>query len=73
MTYVGGIVSWHSILLKWVSTTTELEYIAAIDGGKEVLWMKNILQELGMMQKKYVMFCDSQSGIHLDKNSSYHS
>lgn len=35
--------------------------------------MKNFLHELGMKQEKYVMFSDSQSVIHLAKNSSYHS
>ena len=35
--------------------------------------MKNFLQELGMKQEKYVLFYDSQSVIHLAKNSSYHS
>ena len=74
MTYAGGAVSWQSRLQKCVSTsTTEAEYIAAVDAGKEVLWMKNFLQELGMKQEKYVLFCDSQSAIHLAKNSSYHS
>ena len=67
-------MSWKSRLHKCVSTsTTEAEYIAAVDAGKDVLWMKNFLQELGMKQEKYVLFCDSQSAIHLAKNSSYHS
>ena len=35
--------------------------------------MKNFLQDLGMKHEKYVLFCDSQSAIHLAKNSSYHS
>jgi hypothetical protein len=74
MTYAGGAVSWQSRLQKCVSqSTTEAEYIAAVDAGKEVLWMKNFLQELGVKQEKYVLFCDSQSAIHLAKNSSYHS
>ena len=65
MTYAGGAVSWQSRLHKCVSTsTTEANFIAAVDAGKEVLWMKNFLQELGMKQEKYVLFCDSQSAIH---------
>ena len=35
--------------------------------------MKNFLQELGMEQEKYNLFCDSQSAIYLAKNSSMHS
>jgi hypothetical protein len=40
---------------------------------KEVLWMKNFLQELDMNQEKYTLYCDSQSAIHLAKNPSFHS
>jgi len=35
--------------------------------------MKKFLQELGQNQESYVLYCDSQSAIHLSKNSAYHS
>jgi hypothetical protein len=44
-----------------------------IDAYKEVIWMKNLLQELDMKQVKYNLFRDSQSAIHLAKNLSCHS
>jgi hypothetical protein len=69
MTYAGGVVSWQSRLL----STTDAEYIVAVDAFKEVLWMKNFLQELDMKQEKYTLFCDSQRAIHLAKNLSIHS
>jgi len=31
------------------------------------------LHELGRDQEKYILYCDSQSDIHLSKNSSSHS
>ncbi|KAL4555508.1 hypothetical protein LXL04_038129 [Taraxacum kok-saghyz] len=34
--------------------------------------MKRFLQELGFMQKQYVVLCDNESVIHLAKNSMYH-
>ena len=34
---------------------------------------KLLERELDMKQEKYVLFCDSQSAIHLAKNSSYHT
>ena len=35
--------------------------------------MKRFLQELGLQQEKYIVYCDSQSAIHLSKNSIFHS
>ena len=35
--------------------------------------MKMFLHELGRDQEKYILYCDSQSDIHLSKNSSSHS
>ena len=35
--------------------------------------MKQFLQELGLMQDKYVVHCDSQSVIDLSKNATFHS
>jgi len=73
-TFAGGAVSWQSKLQKCVAlSTTEAEYIAATEAFKEILWMKNFLFELGHEQEKYVLRCDSQSAIHLAKNSTFHS
>ena len=73
-TFVGGAVSWQSRLQKCVAlSTTEAEYIAANEAGKEMLWLKRFLQELGLKQDGYVVNCDSQSAIDLSKNSMYHS
>ena len=35
--------------------------------------MKKFIQELGLKQEKFVLLCDSQSVIHLSKNSTFHS
>ena len=73
-TFAGGAVSWQSKLQKCVAlSTTEVEYIAATEAAKEMLWMKRFLQELGLMQDEYVVFCDSQSAMDLSKNTLYHS
>ena len=73
-TFAGGAVSWQSKLQKCVAlSTTEAEYIAATEAAKEMLWMKRFVQELGLMQDEYVVFCDSQSAMDLSKNTSYHS
>ncbi|KAL9254347.1 Retrovirus-related Pol polyprotein from transposon TNT 1-94-like protein [Drosera capensis] len=73
-TFAGGAVSWQSKLQKCVAlSTTEAEYIAATEAGKELLWLTRFLLELGMQQEEMVVFCDSQSAIDLSKNDVYHS
>uniref|UniRef100_A0A2N9HFH0 Uncharacterized protein n=1 Tax=Fagus sylvatica TaxID=28930 RepID=A0A2N9HFH0_FAGSY len=73
-TFVGGAVSWQSKLQKCVAlSTTEAEYITATEVGKEMLWMKWFLQDLGLKQDEYVVHCDSQSALDLSKTSTYHS
>ena len=75
MLYAGGAVSWLSRLQKTVALSTmEAEYMATVEAGKEVLWMKDFIGELGIRQKEYRLYCDSQSAIHLAKNvTAYHS
>ena len=52
-------------------STTEAEYIAATEAGKEMIWLKRFLQELGLNQMDYIVYYDSQSAINLSKNSMY--
>ncbi|KAI5411708.1 hypothetical protein KIW84_056689 [Lathyrus oleraceus] len=74
ITYSGGVVFWQLKLQKCIAlSTTEAEFIAITEACKEMLWMKQFLHELGQEQHKYVVHCDSQSAIHLSKNSSFHS
>jgi len=48
VTFCRGEVSWKSKPQKCISlSTTEAEYIVVVEACKEVLWMKNFLQELG--------------------------
>ena len=73
-TFVGGAISWQSKLKKCVTlSTTEAEYIATAKVGKGILRMKTFSKELGLKQDEYVVYCDSQSAIDLNKNATYHS
>ena len=35
--------------------------------------MRKFLEVLGLQQEKYIVYSDSQSAIHLSKNSTFHS
>lgn len=73
-TLARGVISWMSKLQETVAlSTTEAEYIAASDSCKEAIWLKGLLDEIGRMQEKVNVFCDSQSAIHLATNPAYHS
>ena len=72
-TFVGGAISLNLKLQKCVSlSTTEVEYIAATEARKEMLWMKQFFQELDLKHRDYIVHCDSQSAIDLSKNTMYH-
>ena len=47
--------------------------MVAVEAGKEILWMKDFIGELGIRQDEYRLYCDSQNAIHLAKNAAYHS
>ena len=73
-TFTGVAVSWVSILQRVVTlSTVEVEYIGTIEACKEMLWMQQFLGDLEIKQEKYVLYCDSQSAIHLAKNPAFHS
>ncbi|GJW39590.1 retrovirus-related pol polyprotein from transposon TNT 1-94 [Tanacetum coccineum] len=54
-------------------STTEAEYMAIAEAGKELVWLKNFLEELDRAQTECVLYCDNQSAIHLVNNPVFHS
>ena len=60
ITFSGGAMSWQSRLQKCVALSTiEAEYIVITKASKELQWMKKFLQELGLQQERYILYCDS--------------
>ncbi|KAI4332243.1 hypothetical protein L6164_017167 [Bauhinia variegata] len=67
-------ISWKSTLQSIVAlSTTEAEYMAITEAVKEAIWLQGLLEDLGVSQKHIVVYCDSQSAIHLAKNQVYHA
>ncbi len=46
--------------------------MALVEVVKEALWLQGLVGDLGLIKNKPIVFCDSQSGIHLTKNQTYH-
>ena len=69
-----GAGSWNSKVQPFVAlSTTEAEFIAAVDAGKEIFWMQNILKEFGYhIDGPSLLHCDNQSAIQVAKNSEHH-
>lgn len=57
------------IFLKW----PKRPLLAANKAVREMLWMKQFLQDLDLKEDVYVVNCDSQSELDLSKNAPYHS
>ena len=54
-------------------STTEAEYVATTEAGKELIWLHDFLDELGKKQEMGILHNDSQSAIFLVKNLTFHS
>ena len=54
-------------------STIEAEYVAATEASKEMIWLQRFMEELGKKQENNRLYCDSESAIHLAKNSAFHS
>jgi hypothetical protein len=71
----GSAVSWSSKRQEIVSlSTTESEYVVAMHGGKEVLWLRSLISEVfRTLQEPTTLFSDNQAAIALTRNHQYHT
>ncbi|KAE8676394.1 hypothetical protein F3Y22_tig00111614pilonHSYRG00061 [Hibiscus syriacus] len=68
----GGPICWKSTVQSVVAlSTTEVEYLAAAEATKEILWLTGLVNELGVQQGGVQLLCDNQTIIHLAKNHVY--
>ncbi|CAI7907069.1 unnamed protein product [Closterium sp. NIES-54] len=70
----GGAVSWRSKKQKEVGLSScETEYMALHHGVKEVVWLRRLLEEIGVCQREpTLMFCDNESAVKLAKDACLH-
>ncbi|KAG9442249.1 hypothetical protein H6P81_018103 [Aristolochia fimbriata] len=66
-------ISWKATLQHVVAlSTTEAEYMAVTEAVKEAIWLQGLYRELNTNDEVTVVFCDSQSVIHLTKDQMHH-
>ncbi|CAI7868074.1 unnamed protein product [Closterium sp. NIES-53] len=70
----GDAVSWRSKKQNEVGQSScETEYMALHHGAKEVVWMRRLLEEIGVCQKEpTVILCDNELAVKLAKNACLH-
>ncbi|KAL0287494.1 UNVERIFIED_CONTAM: Retrovirus-related Pol polyprotein from transposon TNT 1-94 [Sesamum calycinum] len=72
----GGVVAWKSSKKDTTADSTmKAEYIAALEAAKKAVWMKNYIQELGVVPsitELVVTFCDNKGAIAQAKEPRSH-
>ncbi|KAL0362047.1 UNVERIFIED_CONTAM: Retrovirus-related Pol polyprotein from transposon TNT 1-94 [Sesamum calycinum] len=70
----GGVVAWKSSKQDTTTDSTmEAGYIVALEAAKEAVWMKNYIQELGVVPsiaEPVVIFCNNNGSIPQAKELS---
>lgn len=69
----GGPITWCSQKQKTTAlSTTEAEFVSACEAAKEILWLQQLLSDLGENIKCVQLYVDNQSAIKLISNPVYH-
>jgi hypothetical protein len=74
-TFVGGnLVTWRSKKQKVVArSSAEAEYRGMAQGVCELLWLRNLLRDLGFKPKQAMnLFCDNKAAIDISHNPVQH-
>lgn len=71
----AGVITWSARQQKMVALSTcEAEYVAALEAGKEIAWLRMLLQELGFGQTSALpLMCDNNGAIVLTKDALFHA
>eukprot|EP00253_Pinus_taeda_P004405 PITA_04405 len=74
MSLGSGAISWRSRKqLVPTDSTTEVEYVVAVEATKEIVWLRKILEDLHVKQvHSTLLMIDNTSAIKLAKNPKFH-
>ena len=70
----GGAISWSSKKQSSVAlSSTEAEYIAGAHAAKELVWLRRLLNELGLRtDAATILLMDNQSAMAIARNPEFH-
>ena len=69
----GSLISWNSQKQSVVAqSAAESEYYAAVSAANEALWIKQLLEDLGIKQESIILYEDNEACIALTKNPQDH-
>jgi hypothetical protein len=71
----GAAVTWSSRRQNCVALSTmESEYIAASETSREAVWLRRLLDQIGIRQERPIILnCDNKSAIALAHNPEHHT
>ena len=70
----GAVIGWSLKRQPFITlSSTEAEYVIAVEARKEIKWMRNILTEFGYPPSyASTLFINNKSRIDVSKNPEHH-
>ena len=71
----GGAITWKSKRQTTIAlSSTQAEYMALSEAGREACWLQNLFKELGYPQEEPILIKgDNDGSISMAKNQQFHN